>query len=417
MTIRILAAVASLFVLSHWVRAEDWPQWRGPNRDGVSKESGLLKEWPKDGPKLVWTAKELGGGYSTPSVANGKIFLISSRGNDEFCQALDAKSGDKIWEAKVGPVGKNNGPQYPGSRATPTVDGDLLYALSSDGDLVCLETAKGAEKWRKNYKADFGGVMGNWAFSESPLVDGDLLIGSPGGKEATLVALKKKTGEVVWKSPIGDTAAYASPIVIKVGDKKQYVQFLNNGVVGVDADTGKLSWRYDKTKDQAANMMTPVYRDGFLFSAASRTGGGLIQLTADDGKVTMKPVHFDKQFMAVSMGGAVLIGDYLYGTGGGRADLACAEFKTGKEIWKDKCVGNSSICYADGCLYVRGHKDGTVVLVEASPEGYKEKGRFPQPERSKMSAWPHPVVANGQLLLRDQGVVLCYDIKDSKSGK
>jgi outer membrane protein assembly factor BamB len=415
MAARILT-VASLMALALPLRADDWPQWRGPNRDGLTKETGLLKEWPQEGPKLLWMAKDLGGGYSTPSLVGGKIFLISSRDKEEYCQAFDAKNGEKIWEVRIGKVGPNMGPQYPGSRSTPTVDGEVLYALSSNGDLVCLETAKGEERWRKNYKTDFGGVMGMWAFAESPLVDGDLLICSPGGKEATLVALKKMSGEVVWKSPVNDTAAYASPIVIKVGDKKQYVQFLHSGVVGVDAETGKVSWRYKDTKDQAANMMTPVYHDGYLFSASSRTGAGLIQLTAGSDGVTMKPVYFDKQIMAVSMGGALLIGDYLYGTGGSRGELTCSEFKTGKEKWRDKCVGNSSICYADLRLYVRGHKDGTVVLVEASPEGYKELGRLQQPERSKIAAWPHPVVANGCLLLRDQGVLLCYDIK-AKNGK
>ena len=197
-----IAALTCAFPLA----AADWPQWRGPKRDGISAETGLLQEWPKEGPKLHWMVKGVGGGYSTPAIAGGKVFLIGSRDKDEFCIALDAKNGDKLWEAKLGPVGANKGPQYPGSRSTPTVDGDVLFALGSDGDLLCLGVADGKEKWRKSCKNDFGGEMGLWAFSESPLVDGELLFCAPGGKDATLVALKKATGETVWKSAIGDAA-------------------------------------------------------------------------------------------------------------------------------------------------------------------------------------------------------------------
>jgi outer membrane protein assembly factor BamB len=416
MTIRVLAVIVLAF-MSRSSSADDWPQWRGPNRDGVSKETGLLKEWPKGGPKLLWTAKMIGRGYSTPAVAAGRIYLIGSRDGQEFCQAFDAKSGERIWNVKIGKVGPNKRVNYPGSRATPTVDGELLYALGSDGDLVCLETAKGIERWRRSYQKDFDGVLPIWAFSESPLVDGERLICTPGGKDATIVALKKKTGAVEWKSPLNDTAEYASPTVVTVGSKKQYVQFLHSGVVGVDADTGKFSWRYDKTKNDAANIMTPVFREGLLFSSTPMTGAGLIQLIDEKDTVSVKPIYFDKHIMAVSMGGAVLIGNHLYGTAGQRGELACVDFKTGKERWTDKCVGMASICSAEGLLYVRGHMDGTVVLVEAASEEYKEKGRFEQPERSKIQAWPHPVVANGCLLLRDQTVLLCYDVKAPKNGR
>ncbi|HEY8505485.1 MAG TPA: PQQ-binding-like beta-propeller repeat protein, partial [Gemmataceae bacterium] len=389
---RRLTAAVCLVVFASPAAADDWPQWRGPNRDGVSKETGLLRQWPEGGPKLLWKVTDLGTGYSTPSVSGGRVFLISSRGLDEFCQALDEQSGEKVWEVKIGAVGNpKQQPPYPGSRSTPTVDGELLYALSSAGDLVCLEAATGKERWRRSYTGDFGGVMGEWAFSESPLVDGDLLIGTPGGKEATLVALNKKTGEVVWKSPIGDVAGYASPIAVRVGGRKQYVQFLHDGVVGVDADSGKFSWRYARTADKQANMMTPVFHDGFVFSAAGRTGGGLIRLVAKGGGVEVEEVYFSPRTMAVSMGGAVRVGDHLYGTGG-RGDLGCVEFRTGKQRWSDPCVGGASICAADGHLYVRGHRDGTVALVEATPDGYREKGRLKQPERGDKPAWPHPVV-------------------------
>jgi outer membrane protein assembly factor BamB len=409
---RILTAVCAvgLFQVSI-VNADDWPQWRGPNRDGISKETGLLKEWPKEGPKLLWSAKDLGSGYSTPSIVGGKVFLISARGDDEFCQALDAKTGTKVWEVKIGGVGKNQIPPYPGSRSTPTIDGNVLYALSSDGDLVCLETAKGEVKWSKNYKKDFGGAMGMWAFAESPLVDGELLICTPGGKEATLIALKKSNGEVVWKSPAGGEAGYASPQVATLFGKKQYITFLSNGVVGVDAADGKVLWRYAATSDKAANIMTPVIHDNALFSSA-RPGAALIQFGSESAEY--KQVYFGTT-LVVSMGGAIRIGDFLYGTSGQAGQLTCAEFKTGKEKWKEKCVGPASLCYADGHLFLRSHADRTVAIVEATPDGFKEKGRFIQPEKGERQGWPHPVIANGCLYLRDQGFLFCYDVKAPKS--
>lgn len=398
-----------LVSLATTVRADDWPQWRGPNRDGVSKETGLLREWPDGGPKLLWIARDLGIGYSTPSVVAGSIFLISSHDGFDFCQSLDAKTGKKVWETKLGLTGPNKGMQFPGSRATPTVDSDALFALGSNGDLACIATADGKEIWRKSYKNDFTGAMGDWAYAESPLVDGDLVIGTPGGGTATLVALKKSTGDVVWKSHIGDAASYASPIAIQVGGHRQYVQFLSRGVVGIDATTGQLSWRYNKTKD-AANMVTSIFHDGYLFTA-SRVSAALIQITEERDKIDAKEIYYSERVMAVGMGGAVRVGNYLYGTSRSRGDLMCSDFMTGDLKWKDSAVGNASICFADGRIYVRSHKDGTVLLIDATPDGFKEHGRLSQPERTTLAAWPHPVVAKGCLLLRDQGVLICYDIK------
>jgi outer membrane protein assembly factor BamB len=399
--------------------AADWPQWRGPERNGISKETGLLKEWPKEGPKLVWQVKDIGNGYSTPAIVDDRIYLESNRDDDEFVLALDIKDGKEVWSVKIGKVGKNKGPQYPGTRSTPTVDGDALYCLASDGDLVCLERDKGKIRWRKNLKIDFEGKPGNWAYSESPLIDGEVLVCTPGGAKATLVALNKNTGEVIWKSevPGGDEAAYASVTVTDVGGVKEYVQFLQKGVVGVDAKTGKFLWRYGKTAENSpANIPTPVVHAGYVYSGSSLGGGGLAKLKVEQGKVEAEPVYFNKA-LPTSIGGAVLLDDHLYGTNG--KGLQCVEFTTGKVKWQDKSVGPGSLCYADGRLYIHGEK-GEVALVEASPEAYHEKGRFSppdQPKRGASQAWAYPVVANGRLYLRDLGVLWCYDVKDSPAGK
>ena len=403
--------------------AADWPQWRGPERNGISPETGLLKEWPKDGPKLLWEVKDAGDGYSTPAVVGDHLYLLGNNGlEDEFVQGRAVKDGQQAWYTRLGKVGNpNQRPSFPAARSTPTVDGDVLYALGSDGDLACLETATGKARWRKNLRTDFGGEPGMWAYSESPLVDGDVLLCTPGGKEATLVALNNKTGDVIWKCavPGGDQAAYASAIVVTTGGVKQYVQFLQKGVVGVDAKTGKFLWRYDRTAQRSmANIPTPVAHDAFVYSAAGQSGGGLVKLEVKGDVLDAEPVYFTPK-LPTSIGGSVRIGEYLYGTNAG--GLLCAEFNTGTVKWQEKRVGPGAVCYADDRLYVHG-ENGEAALVEATPEAYREKGRFTPPDQpshprgAMQKAWAYPVVANGRLYLRDLGVLWCYDVKEGGAG-
>jgi outer membrane protein assembly factor BamB len=411
---RHLLALPLLAVLSTTVaNAADWPQWRGPERNGISKEVGLLQEWPSEGPPLAWKATEIGTGYSSPSIAGGLVFLQTTRKGEEFALALDEKNGKELWSRLIGKVGRNIGPQYPGTRSTPTVDGELIYCLASDGELVCLEAASGKIRWQKPFRKDFDGKPGKWAYSESVLIEGDLLLCTPGGNEATLAALNKLTGEVVWKAavPGGDEADYASIMPLTAGGVKQYVQFLRKGLVGVDAKTGKFLWRYSRTIDPGANILTPIVQGDRVFTAGSRTGGGLIELKAEGDAIVPKELYFEKS-LGASIGGAVLVDGYLYGSTS--RDLFCVEFVTGKVKWTERSAAASALCYGDGRLYVRCYNNGEMALAEVSPEKYQERGRFKQPERSTIQAWPHPVIANGKLYLRDQGVLLCYDLKAMK---
>jgi outer membrane protein assembly factor BamB len=397
--------------------AADWPQWRGPMRTGISQETGLLKQWPSGGPKLLWQAADIGDGYGTPAIASGHIFLISNRGmENEFVQALSVQDGKPAWTTRLGNVGNpNQQPPYPMARSTPTLEGDMLYAFSSDGDLACLQAKTGKVIWQKNVRREFGGTPGTWAYAESPLIDGDVLVVTPGGAEATLVALKKKTGEMIWKSavPGGDRAGYASAIAIEAAGRKQYVQFLDKGLVGVDAKTGKFLWRYTQTSGGPANIATAVVRGAYVYSTnARRFGGGLIQLNAANDGVSAEQVYFERD-VPNTLGGQVLIGDYLYGTN--QEGPAAAEFATGKLRWRDKGLGPGAVFYADQRLYFHG-ENGDVLLVEATPEEYREKGRFTpgdQPKRrdSRERAWAYPVVANGRLYIRDLGKLWCYDVK------
>jgi outer membrane protein assembly factor BamB len=431
MTSRLLTAVAafsmcfSTFSLATAQKTlmTDWPQWRGPERNGISRETGLLKEWPKNGPKLIWQANDLGDGFSTPAVAGSRIYLMSNRGMDnEFVQALSIQDGRVLWTTRVGNVGNpNQDPPFPKARSTPSVDGNFVYALGSDGDLVCLDASNGKIRWQKNLRKDFGGQPHVWAYAESPLIDGDALIVTPGGAEATIVALNKKTGAVIWKSavPGGDAAGYASAIVVQSGGHKQYVQFLSKGIVGVDAKTGAFLWRYKEVVKGPAQAFTPVTRDAYVYGGALGIGGGLVRLKSDGSGIVAEQVYFARG-LPNGFGGAVLVGDYLYGTQA-MGGLVAAEFATGKVKWNAENFGMSSSAYADGNLYIHD-QNGDCVLVEATPESYREKGRFrpPNPPKKKQAgqlsegAFAYPVISKGRLYIRDLETLWVYDIKESR---
>lgn len=400
--------------------AADWPQWRGPARDGVSKDGGLLKQWPAGGPKLVWQVNDIGDGYSTPVVVGSRIYLMSNRGmENEFVAALSTKDGKVVWTTRVGNVGNPDmNPPYAKARSTPTIDGDLLYALGSDGDLACLEAKSGKIRWQKNIRKEFGGVPGEWAYAESPLVDGDLVIVTPGGAEATMAALNKRTGAIVWKSaiPDGGSAGYASAIAVQGGGRRQYVQLMPKGIVGVDAKTGKFLWRYKEAAKGPAQYFTPIGRGEYVYCGALGLGGALVRLKPEGDGVAAEQVYLTRG-LPNGIGGAVLVGEHIYGTEAG-AKLVAAEFTTGKMKWQAESLGWASIAYADGHLYIHG-VNGDFALVEATPEGYREKGRFTppaQPKKKQAGQFPemsfaYPVIADGRLYIRDLSTLWAYDIK------
>lgn len=411
-----MALVAlALMAVGTVARADDWAQWRGPKRDGISQEKGLLKAWPKDGPKLVWQVKDISSGYSTPVVVGNRLYVLSNEGlENEFVRAYSTTNGKLLWSTRLGAVGNpKQQPSYPGARSTPTVDGKLLYALSSDGDLACVDTATGKLVWKKSLRTDFGGTAGVWAYAESPLVDGNKVIVCPGSETAAMVALDKKTGATLWKSAIpGEkVASYASAIAVELDGVRQYVQHLSKSLVGVEAASGKLLWRFDKTFDTQFQMhaFTPIAAGNMVYSAAA-TAGGVAKIAAAAGSFTADPVYVERKGYS-GLGGAVKVGNYLYGTN--RATLFCSDFATGKVLWDERSVGSAAVCSADGLLFLHGD-NGEVALVEATPTGYKEKGRFSppnQPDRGQAKAWAYPIIAGGKLYIRDMGCLWCYDIK------
>lgn len=388
----------------------DWPQWRGPHRDGRSRETGLLEHWPDGGPPLLWKARGLGDGYSNIAAVGVRIFTMGDR--DGTCQvvALGRSDGKELWSAKVGRSGEPGG--FEGPRSTPTVDGDLLFALGQYGDLVCLKAASGEEVWRTSLTGDLDGKRPGWGFTESVLVDGDALICTPGGAKGTLAALEKKSGRLIWRSAgIRDGAQYASAIVVEHEDARQYVQLTMKTVFGVDAATGKTLWQAS-WPGRTAVVPTPVFGQGCVY-VTSGYGVGCNLFPVGRGKrVEGLYRGSTRKVMKNHHGGVILVDGHVYGYSDGGGWI-CQELRSGRLAWREKGrLGKGSIAYAGGrlCLRAEGGR-GTVVLIEASPQGYRERGRFDPPDRTRKNSWTHPVIAGGKLYLRDQDTLLCYDVK------
>ena len=413
----LVAAVCVLALTAADMRAgaADWPRFRGPNGDGVSADTGLLKDWPKDGPPLVWKSDPVGIGYSSVALAGKRLFTMGDDKGSSYVFALDRDTGKRLWATKVGKAGGN----YSGTRCTPTIDGARVYGIGQFGDLVCLDAATGKEIWRKNFGKDFHGNAGGWNYTESPLVDGDKLVCTPGGqKTGAIVALNKLTGATIWESDLGETAGYASMVVTEAGGARQYVQLLANGLASVSANDGKLLWRYGN-KDRkmfagnTANIPNPVILGDYVFAGAGYgRGAGLVTLHSAGPSVREDDVYFKRDLQS-RHGGYVVVGDYIYADTDNRGEPFCAKWLTGDIQWKRngdfQGHGSAAIVYADGRLYMR-YDNGYVALVEASPKAYIEHGTFKIPNATNNS-WSHPVVVGGKLYLREKDVVWCYDVR------
>jgi outer membrane protein assembly factor BamB len=369
-----------------------------------------LQKWPEAGPRLLWQAKELGEGYSAPSVVGDRAYTMGNRGLRECVIALDvSRDGQEVWAFDIGRV-RHEGGGYPGPRATPTIDSDRLYTLGCAGDLVCLRVADGSLVWRRDLVKHFGGRIPNWAYSESVLVDGDAVICTPGGRESAIVALDKSTGEEIWRSDFGLRAEYSSVLKCTISEVPQYVTLLKEAVVGVESSTGKLLWRWDRPSQyNRVKIPTCVALGKTVFAAAGYdSGSGLIWAKRTDDGFTAEELYFDGKFGGHE-GGFVRVGYHLY-VCNTRNVLMCLDYRTGEVLWENREPGHCAILHADGMLYCRDQR-GPMTLVEATPEGYRRRGRFEQPHRSERRAWPHPVIADGRLYLRDQGILLCYDVR------
>jgi len=389
--------------------AADWPQWRGPDRTDISKETGLLKEWPKEGPPKVWMSKEAGLGYSGFAVVGDTLYSMGAKDDKEFLFALDVNDGRLKWSSDVGPLLTNNWGDGP--RATPTVDGDLLYVLNGKGNLVCANTSDGAIVWQKTM-AELGGKTPNWGYCESVLIDGEKAVCTPGGKQGALAAFNKKTGEPIWQSKdFKEDAQYSSIIVADHNGKRQYIQLMQKKLVGIDAENGNVLWVTDWV-GRTAVIPTPIFHDGCVFITSGYGAGcKLVKLEPEQAVDVYQNTNMKNHH-----GGVILVGDYLYGFSDGLG-WVCQDFKTGEVKWNEKSqLGKGCLTCADGMLYLVDEARGEVALIEASPEGYQEHGRFtlePQTTQRKPSGriWTHPTIADGKLYLRDQELLFCFDVK------
>jgi outer membrane protein assembly factor BamB len=380
--------------------AADWPQWRGPNRDGISPETGLLDSWPKGGPPLLWKVQGLGEGYAGAAISGGHLFIQGQQGDEEFVLAFDSNTGKQLWRAQSGRQFRES--RGFGPRGTPSIDGDHLYALAADGMLVCLETATGKRIWGFNIVDRFHSRVLQWGISESPLVDGDRVIVTPGASGAAVVALDKMNGKVLWTSQ-SDQAGYSSPVAYDAGGSRKVVVFTGEAAIGLDFNSGRLLWRYERVANRTADIATPIVHDGQVFlSSDYGTGCALLKVAAGDAS----EVYFNRD-MRNHYSTSVLVGDYLYGFSS--SILTAMKFQTGEVAWRDRSVGKGSLIYADRHLYCLG-EGGVVGLVEASPEGYREKSRFEIP-KGEFPTWSPPVIADGKLYLREQDNLYCYNIK------
>jgi outer membrane protein assembly factor BamB len=389
----------------------DWPQWRGPNRDGKSAETGLLTSWPADGPRKLWSASGLGRGYASVAVVGDRIYTMGRRGNGESLICLAASSGETVWTAAVGSGDHSN--------CTPTVDGNRVYGIGLKGDLVCVDTTNGQVIWQKNFARDFGGqMMSQWGFSESPLVDGDKLVCTPGGSRSMMVALNKETGLPIWATQMPpvqgngkDGAGYSSAVISLAGGAKQYVQLVGRGLIGVNADNGKLLWGYNKIANDTANIPTPIAFSNYAFcSSGYNAGSALLKVSGGEAQEVYFLPHNQLQ---VHHGGMILHQGHIFcGHGQSAGYPTCLDLKTGRLTWergRGPGKGSAAVTYADGHIYFR-YEDGIMALVEANPAQFRLKGRF-QIATVNDKSWPHPVISDGKLYLRDQDNLHCYDIR------
>ena len=394
------------------LQAIDWPQWRGPDRSGVSPETGLLQTWPDGGPKLLWQGGTVGVGFSSVAISGDKIFTMGDKSGSSHLFGLNKNNGNILWSVEVGKQGGN----YSGTRCTPTVDGDSVYALGQFGDLICVDASSGRERWRKNIQSEFGGKSGGWNYSESVLIDGNQLICSPGSNEASAVALDKSNSRLLWKTslPRQNKADYSSWVISNAAGIKQYVRLYNGGTYGISAADGKLLWHYDELGPNTANIPTPIPFDDYIFTAAGYgKGGALLKLSRDGTGISVEEIYFNRE-LKNKHGGIVKVGNYIYGDFDDRGQPWCADVMTGKIIWKkSRGEGSGSACvtYGDGRLYFR-YQDSTMALIDASPEnGFQQISTFKIPDDMKQS-WAHPVISDGKLYLRGNNKILCYDITD-----
>ena len=415
---RVVVMLVIMAITGMNLTAQNWSQWRGANRDGVLKTTTNLNlNWSEKQPPLLWVFRQAGAGYTAPSIVGTTLYSQGAADGNDFAFALDTKTGNLKWKQVLGEQfvqDRGNGP-----RGSVTVDGDKLYLIRGGGQVHCLSAADGKMLWQKDFIKDFGGkMMSQWGFSESPLVDGNLVVCSPGGANGTMVALDKNTGKVVWRSTEWtDDAGYSSPIVAEVDGIRQYIQQAAKGFAGVSAKDGKVLWKIDVPGYRTAVIPSPIFSDGVVYVTSGYNAGcNAVRLSKEGAGCKAEAVYANKN-MVNQHGGVVLMNDCIYGFSDG-VGFVCQNFKTGETVWKERIneLLKGVVLGVNDRLIVQNERDGLLAVVAASPTGWKEFGRMKFPERTTIQTtdnmvWTHPVVADGKLFLRDHDLLFCFDLK------
>jgi outer membrane protein assembly factor BamB len=421
----ILSTMA-IFTIVHAVsaaQAADWTHFRGPDSNGISPETGLLESWEETKPRLLWKSQGFGSGYASVSIANDRVYTTGNTGAGQAVIAASLKDGKTLWSTPLTDADPKHG--YDGARCTPTIDGDRLYVVTSDGQIVCLDAADGGVKWRHAFSKWDGKMMSGWGYSESPLVDGEWVLCTPGGPKAMIVALDKMTGKEVWSSAapaLGeqgkDGAGYSCIVVSHAAGVKQYVTLTGRGVIGVRASDGKFLWGYNRVTNPTAAIPTPIVDGDYVFASSGYNDGGtcLLKIVKDGAGLKAEEIWWkDNAELQNHHGGMVKVGDYVYlGHKHNNGFPTCVEMMSGKIVWGGKenrgpASGSAAVLYADGNLVFR-YQDGTMALIEATPKAYNLKGTF-TPVFQEGKTWAHPVIIDGRMYLREQDVLMCYDVR------
>lgn len=413
-----------MLLSAHVVQANDWPQWRGPQRNGKLEGTNLRLDWTEQQPEHLWTIDGLGKGYASVAIVDGKLYTTGNVDDAQAVVCVDLSSHELIWTTPLTEKAPKHG--YPGSRCTPTIDGDRCYVVASDGQIVCLDRNTGGVIWRRNFREEFGGkMMSGWGFSESPLVDGDWVLCTPGGSDAMMVALNKRNGETIWTTRVNDLgengndgAGYSSIVISEGAGVKQYVQLVGRGVIGVRAADGKLLWNYNQVANGTANIPTPICVNDHVFASTGYgTGACLLKLSRDGDGVRAQEVYFlNAKTFQNHHGGMILDGEYIYaGHQHNKGFPICLHLASGEVKWvgqtrrlMPEMSGSAAITYVDGTILFR-YQNGTVALVAATPEGFQMQGAF-RPDYQEGNSWSHPVVVDGKLYLREQDKLMCYQL-------
>ncbi len=401
------------------VYSQEWNAWRGPNHDGKSVDVDLLEIWPKEGPELLWETDGVGEGYSNLVFSDTQIFTEGDEGDDTYLYFLDRANGKIVRKVKVGSGGDIGG--YRGPRSTPCTDGLFVYTLNQKGVLTCVEIATGKIVWTKHYQDDFQGKMMksqhlnlDWGVSESPLIDDNRLICSPGGEKGTFVALDKRTGDLIWRTTaITDGSTYCSVQPVVIDKVRQYLVVSHNAVAGIDPKNGSLLWKAEFPGITAV-ANDPVYNDGIVFISSGYNVGAYAWNVCKNGDKFVVQSLFHERKADNKHHGMILVGDFVY-YASDRGSFMCVELKTGKIQWDYREMrGKTAITFADGKLILRKENSGEIILVDPTPKQYRELARFQQPHRSKKNAWTYPVVVDKKLYIRDQNKIFCFDLAQKK---